>query len=106
MVEDEAYIYFCHAADLLRRGLHPMVIEVKARAVEDFTELRSHPGEEFTYVLEGVVDLYTDQYAPMRMEAGDSIYFDPGMGHAWVAVSEERCRIISIFSDLHAPSEP
>lgn len=97
-VEDETYIHACPAAELLRRSLHPMITEVKARSIEEFGELRAHPGEEFTYVLEGAVDLHTDQYAPTRMNVGDSVYFDAGMGHAWVAASEGPCRILSVFS--------
>ena len=47
-------------------------------------------------MLEGSVDLHTDLYAPIRLETGDSIYFDSGMGHAYIAVGLKRCRVLSV----------
>jgi len=41
-------------------------------------------------VLDGVMDLYTETYKPVRLEKGDSICFDSMTPHAYVAVSEER----------------
>ena len=99
VVVDNVYNHVCHAAELLRRSLHPMITEVKARSIEEFGELRKHPGEEFSFVLEGVIDLYCDQYTPARLHPGDSIYFDAGMGHAFIAVSDGPCRILSVFSE-------
>lgn len=92
------YGYVYPAAELLRKSLNPMIIDVKVRSIDDFGELMRHPGEEFALVLEGAVEFYCDLYAPVRLEEGDSIYFDGAMGHGYVAVSEGRCRILSICS--------
>ena len=54
--------------------------------------------QEFAFVIEGSVDFYTDLYAPTRLEAGDSIYFDSGMGHAYVKAGPGRCQVLSICS--------
>jgi transcriptional regulator with XRE-family HTH domain len=61
-------------------------------------ELIRHPGEEYTFVLEGEVDFHTSLYAPVRLKTGDSIYFDSGMGHAYIAAGEGRCRVLSLCS--------
>jgi quercetin dioxygenase-like cupin family protein len=53
-------------------------------------------------VLEGTVDLYTSLYAPVRLHAGDSIYFDSGMGHAYIAAGEGVCRVLSVCSGPEA----
>lgn len=98
-LSDEVYDYKVHAADLLSKSLHPMILTVKARSLDEFGPLLQHEGEEFSYVLEGAVTFCTELYAPVRLEAGDSVYFDAGMGHAWIAESEERCTILSVFSD-------
>jgi hypothetical protein len=42
------------------------------------------------------VDLYTSLYAPVRLKTGDSMYFDSGMGHAYIAASEGPCRVLSL----------
>ena len=97
-IETPNYLYLYQAADLLNKHFIPMVGEVHARSIQEFGELIRHPGEEYALVLEGVVDIYSDLYAPTRLETGDSIYFDSGMAHAYVAVSPGKCRILSICS--------
>lgn len=95
-IETRNYGHLYMAADLLNKSFIPVVAEVRARSLEEFGELVRHEGEEFAYVLEGTLDLHTSVYAPVRLEAGDSIYFDSGMGHAYVAVSDGPCRVLSI----------
>lgn len=87
-----------HAYDLLNKDLTPMVSEVRARSIEEFGDFHRHDGEEFVFVLEGELAFYSDTYTPAYLKAGDSVYFDSGMGHAYVAVGNKRCRILSIFS--------
>jgi transcriptional regulator with XRE-family HTH domain len=103
------YAHLYPAADLLNKRIVPIIAEVRARSLKEFGDLIRHSGEEYAYVLEGTVDLYTDLYAPTRLETGDSIYFDSGMGHAYIAVSPGVCRVLSICSaeaqhlmDVHA----
>lgn len=97
-IRTATYTYEYPAAELLRKSLNPMVIDVKVRSIDEFGEFMRHPGEEFAIVLEGTVDFHCDLYAPARLEVGDSIYFDGGMGHAYVAVSDGPCRILSVCS--------
>lgn len=92
------YLHLYPAADLLNKRFVPIIAEINTRSLEDFGELIRHPGEEYAYVLEGIVDLHTELYAPARLATGDSIYFDSGMGHAYIAVSPGRCRVLSICS--------
>ncbi len=97
-IRTSTYTYVYPAAELLRKSLNPMVIDVQVRSIEEFGELMRHPGEEFALVLEGACDFYCDLYAPSRLNTGDSIYFDGAMGHGYVAVGAGPCRILSICS--------
>ena len=97
-IETKNYSHLYPAWDLLNKRIIPIVAELHARSLEEFGELIRHPGEEYTYVLEGEVDLYTSLYAPVRLRAGDSIYFDSGMGHAYIAASAGPCRVLSLCS--------
>jgi transcriptional regulator with XRE-family HTH domain len=97
-IETRNYSHLYPAWDLLNKKIIPIVAELHARSVEEFGELIHHPGEEYTFVLEGEVDFYTSLYAPVRLKAGDSIYFDSGMAHAYIAASEGRCRVLSMCS--------
>jgi transcriptional regulator with XRE-family HTH domain len=102
-VETPEYSYLYPVADLLHKRFVPMIIEAKARTIEEFGGLSHHEGEEYIYVLEGTVDMYSDLYAPTRLNAGESIYFDSGMGHAFIATSPGPCRFLSICSHPEPP---
>jgi len=95
-IETRNYSHLYPAWDLLNKHMVPIVAELRARSVEEFGELIRHPGEEYAFVLEGKVDLHTSLYAPVRLNVGDSIYFDSGMGHAYIAASEGPCRVLSL----------
>jgi len=97
-IETQNYSHLYPAWELLNKRIIPIVAELHARSLEEFGELVRHPGEEYAFVLEGEVDLYTSLYAPVRLKAGDSIYFDSGMGHAYIAASAGPCRVLSLCS--------
>jgi transcriptional regulator with XRE-family HTH domain len=84
------------AYDLLNKLSFPIVIDVTAKSLEEFGEFNRHPGEELVYVLEGELDLYTNLYLPVNLKEGDSMYFDSNMDHAYIAVGDQPCRILSI----------
>ncbi|MBJ3778083.1 helix-turn-helix domain-containing protein [Acuticoccus mangrovi] len=96
------YIYRAHATDMSKKEMIPLEMTVLARKPEDFDDWNKHEGEEFVYVLSGVVDMYTEFYAPTRLVAGESLYFDSAMGHMFISVSEEDARILSICYDPRA----
>lgn len=104
-IDTPNYSHLYPAADLLNKRSVPIFAEIHARSIEDFGELIRHPGEEFAIVLEGTVDLYTDLYAPVRLDTGDSIYFDSGMAHAYIAVGEGKCRVLSVCTSDEPRSE-
>lgn len=84
------------AADLLGKLMVPILIEVRARSVEEMGGLVRHSGEEYLYVLSGAMELHSDLYAPLLLREGDSVYFDSGMAHVYVWVSDTPCRILSV----------
>ncbi|MBB6252142.1 helix-turn-helix domain-containing protein [Nitrospirillum iridis] len=98
VIETDNYVYRFVATDLLSKRFVPIFGESHARSMEEFGEMIRHTGEEYTYVIEGTLELHTDLYAPVRLEAGDSIYFDSGMGHAYIDVGDTPCRTLTICS--------
>jgi mannose-6-phosphate isomerase-like protein (cupin superfamily) len=88
------------AADLLHKKIIPIIGDVKVRSIEEFGEMISHPGEEFAYIVEGEVDLYTEIYQPLRLKAGDSVYFDSTTKHAYIAVGDGPCKMLSICTNV------
>jgi transcriptional regulator with XRE-family HTH domain len=97
-IESKNYFHLYAATELLNKRLIPIIVEIRARSLEEFGELVRHSGEEYIYVLEGEVDVHTSAYAPVRLKAGDSIYFDSTMGHAYIAASSGPCRVLGVCS--------
>jgi transcriptional regulator with XRE-family HTH domain len=97
-IESPNYFHLYPAAELLHKRLIPIIVEIRARSLEEFGELVHHSGEEYVFVLEGEIDVHTSAYAPARLKAGDSIYLDSSMGHAYVAASDDPCRVLAVCS--------
>jgi mannose-6-phosphate isomerase-like protein (cupin superfamily) len=83
-VDSRNYEYFFLCPELRKKRMIPMVARVRARTLEEFGELVRHSGEEFFYVLQGNVQVHTEFYEPVIVTAGQCIYIDSTMGHAYV----------------------
>ncbi len=101
-IETVPYIYSYPAAEMLHKSFNPMIVEVKCRSVDEFGDFIRHPGEEFALVLEGEIAFYSEYYAPVILKAGESIYFDSNMGHAYIANIDTPCKLASICSATEA----
>lgn len=88
------YLYV--GTELLNKRMVPIIGEVLAKDISKYGEMMRHHGEEYVYVLEGTLDLHIEFYTPVRLEKGDSVYFDSSMAHAYIAVGDKPCRILSI----------
>ncbi|TMM54543.1 helix-turn-helix domain-containing protein [Sulfitobacter sabulilitoris] len=82
------------AETLTKKQMLPYRARVRARSMEEFDGWVRHDGEEFLYVLTGVVRLYTEFYEPVEMRRGDSAYYDATMGHNVVSLSDEDATIL------------
>ena len=86
------------ASDLRAKRMLPYRAIVRARDFAEFDGWVRHDGEEFLYVLSGIVEFYTEFYAPVRLRRGDSAYYDAAMGHNVVSVSEDDAVILWVTS--------
>ena len=98
LVETRSYRQVYLATELLHKRMAPIIVELRARTMEEFREefggLIRHPGEEFVHVLDGELEFHSELYAPLRLAAGDSMYFDSEMGHAYLNASDPPCRVV------------
>lgn len=97
------YEYELLCADIANKKIIPLLTKIHARSVEEFKPLSVHPGEEFVYILDGEVMLYTELYTAVTLQPGDSCYFDSMMGHALVSVSQEPATILWVCSTVVSP---
>jgi transcriptional regulator with XRE-family HTH domain len=91
----ERHTHHYPATDLLGK-----LIEVNARTIEELGGLVRHAGEEYLYVLSGHMALHSDLYAPLELGPGDSAYFDSGMAHGYIKVSDAPCTVLSVCAGL------
>lgn len=90
------YTYLC--TDLASKKMTPMMGRISARTLEESNGLMKHDGEEFSYVVEGRLELHTEFYEPLVVERGGSVYFDSTMGHAYVSIGDEPLVILCVCS--------
>lgn len=83
---------------LSKKQMLPYRARIRARNIEEFDGWVRHDGEEFLYVLTGVIRLYTEFYEPIEMRRGDSAYYDATMGHNVISVSDEDATILWVTS--------
>ena len=86
------------AESLTKKRMLPYRARIRARNVDEFGGWVRHDGEEFLYVLTGVVKLFTEFYEPVEMRRGDSAYYDASMGHNIISISEEDATILWVTS--------
>ncbi|SEC51408.1 transcriptional regulator, XRE family with cupin sensor [Rhizobiales bacterium GAS191] len=98
-VENAQYSYELLSGDITRKLLFPCLIRVKARSIDEFDTWNLHAGEEFAYVLSGVVWLYYEGYKPSCFRAGDSFQYDSGVPHAFVGEGQEDPVVMSVSYD-------
>jgi transcriptional regulator with XRE-family HTH domain len=86
------------AETLTKKQMLPYRAQVRARSPDEFDGWVRHDGEEFLYVLTGVIRLYTEFYEPLEMKRGDSAYYDASMGHNVISISAEDATILWVTS--------
>lgn len=105
-IEAGVYSYRYLAEDLIGKRFSPIVMDLHARSVQAFDGLLRHAGEEFSFVIEGEVELHTELYAPLKLKAGESVYFDSNIGHAYLNAGEGAARILTIASSPTPTDDP
>ncbi len=96
------YDYEVQANDVSRKDFLPLVTTIRARSMKEFDVLPSHEGQEFIYVVSGRLELNTEHYEPLRLEPGDSVYFDSSMGHACLSVGKDDAVVVWVCSRITA----
>jgi len=98
--ETATYDHELLCTELTSKRMLPYISTIKARDVSEFENWVRHRGEEFMYVISGSLTLYTEHYRPLMMAAGDSVYYDSGMGHGCVSTSAEDARVLWVSLEM------
>ena len=88
------YFHELLCTELTSKRMFPYISTIKARDVSEFESWIRHRGEEFMFVISGELTFFTEHYKPLQMKAGDSVYYDSGMGHGCVSTGKEDAKVL------------
>ncbi len=86
------------APELKSKVMVPYRARIRSRSFDEFEGWVRHDGEEFLYVLSGVVKFFTEFYEPVEMRRGDSAYYDAAMGHNVISTSQDDAVVLWVTS--------
>jgi transcriptional regulator with XRE-family HTH domain len=88
-------VYEWLGSDLATKTMEPTIVD----AIPDtgLRQLEGHEGEEFLLVLEGSIVFLMQDYSPLQLDKGDSVYFDASMPHAYYGLTAP-ARFLTIVS--------
>lgn len=89
------YNYFSLAPSFDDKSIHPFYCCFKCFD-EDEMIFYSHPGEEFHFVISGILEMRTDDQV-IVLNQGDSIYFDSKIRHSFRSMNTEYAYTIAVL---------
>ncbi|HWJ71706.1 MAG TPA: XRE family transcriptional regulator [Kaistia sp.] len=93
-LQTEYYTYTYLCSDVAHKRIVPIHIDVRATSEAEMGELTSHVGEEFLVVLHGKIRVFSEYYEPIDLSAGDSMYLDSTMKHAYLSLEPGGSKIL------------
>lgn len=90
------------ASNFKGRTSEPFVVVAKFEPADDekLVPLAAHEGEEFDYILRGVLKIEVAGHTDI-LRPGDSIYYNSSEPHGMIAVEGNDCEFIAIVTDTH-----
>jgi mannose-6-phosphate isomerase-like protein (cupin superfamily) len=94
LAEESGYYYEALAYKKSKKNMEPFLVEFRRKKPEKLFYF-SHDGEEFIYLLEGVLEFRTEnqQYV---LYPGDSLYFESSIPHAYRALEKKNARALTV----------
>lgn len=90
------YDYNVHSTALTHKVMVPLQMTIHNREAPPPSEWSIHDGEEFIFVLKGTLLFFTEHYAPLTLQPGESCYLDSTMRHAFAAAGDGPTEILSV----------
>jgi len=89
------YQYENLAEKFIHKKAEPFIVTVEPKNDGNKPSTNSHPGQEFNYILEGVLKIYIHDNEIILQE-GDSIFFDSSYEHAMEALENKPAKFLAI----------
>ena len=90
------YKYQSLAYNFVHKKAEPFLVIVEPDSKDSTVHLNSHPGQEFNYVLEGVLKIIINNHEVILNE-GDSLFFDSNYNHGMQAMENKPAKFLAII---------
>lgn len=95
-VDSSRFYYSRLSNDTMKeRVLEPIVVSVLPRVDGEPVETSCHEGEEFVYVLEGILTLFLDK-EQIVLHPGDSAHYDSTVPHEWTNLTGRMVKVLAV----------
>ncbi|TWA82959.1 XRE family transcriptional regulator [Azospirillum brasilense] len=84
--------------DLTNKVMTPIMTTVVARSIDAYPEWAKYDAELFLHVVSGTLIVHSQIYEPLRLDAGDSMYYDASTPHLWVSEGDENARVLWVYA--------
>ena len=93
----EEYSYEALAANFSHKNMEPFLVTVKPSDSNEPFAQNSHNGKEFDYIIEGSMEIMINGKI-IKLEEGDSIFFDSSYSHGMKAIGDTICKFLAIIN--------
>lgn len=94
-VEEGGYIHYLLSTDLDDKTFVPRYVEILPQRKDEEIVPYKHEGEEFAYILEGVLTAYIggEQF---ELYPGDSLHINSTIEHNWANYTSKKVKLLSV----------
>jgi transcriptional regulator with XRE-family HTH domain len=91
----QTYLYHSLAPGMRHKSMEPFLVEFETGEWDD-SQLYSHDGEEFIYLLEGRLEFHFGSEV-MVLQPGDSIYYNSSEPHGYISLGEKNAKAVAVL---------
>ncbi|MCB2291386.1 XRE family transcriptional regulator [Clostridium sp. CS001] len=99
-VEDGGFIKYSLSSNLENKQLFPRLIEILPQKTKEEIISYKHEGEEFVYVLEGILTVCIDDEIHDAYP-GDSLHIDSNITHNWANYTNKKVKLLTVNTPNH-----
>ncbi len=97
MIENSRFIYHNVGNDLETKNTSPYIITILPNITEENVEPFPHKGEEFIYVIEGILTVFLENKR-YELYPEDSLHINSSLNHNWDNYTNKLVKILCIYS--------
>lgn len=90
------YKYQALAQNFVDKKAEPFLVEIPSKGEDAEVSLNSHPGQEWDYVLDGMLKIVIHNNTVI-LNPGDSIFYDSNNPHGMAAIGDKPAKILAVI---------